>query len=95
MQSGITPIAHFVSQRYVMPKIQKIVEGWRIEPKFIIEKLVEHFREMGVYTVPFHQERLVMEDMMFQLKHSPDIGRLVARAKQEELKKQRARHPAD
>lgn len=86
------PIQLFVNQRYLTPVVQKLVDGWRVEAHHVIEKLVEHFREMGIYRVAAVQEQLVIKNMMHQLRHSPDIMRLVQRARQDELKRQRNRH---
>jgi hypothetical protein len=87
-----TPIVMFVMQRYQTPQVQKIVDGWRLEPQHVIDKLVEHFREMGVYAVPFRHEQLLTRDLIHQLRHSPEIYRLVQKARQDEMRKQRNRH---
>lgn len=86
------PINYFVTQRYLTPQVQKIVEGWRVEPGLVIERLIEHFREMGIYMVPANQQALLLKNLIHQLRNSPDIMKLVSRARQEELKRQRNRH---
>jgi hypothetical protein len=86
------PINHFVMQRYGHHSVQKIVETWRIEPGEIINKLIEHFREMGIYEVAYGHEKLMMNTMLVHLKHSPEIMRMVARMRQEELRRVRNRH---
>jgi hypothetical protein len=87
-----TPITLFINQRYLTQPIQKIVDGWRVEPQHVIDKLIDHFREMGIFAVPYRHEQLVLRDMMYQLRHSPEIYRLVQKARQDELRKQRNRH---
>lgn len=87
-----TPIQMFVSQKYQSQAIQKIVENWRVEPQLIVDKLVDHFREMGIYRVPFNQDRLLMADLLRYLKTSPDLMRLVSKARNEEARRQRNRH---
>lgn len=86
------PIHVFVANRYSSLAVQKIVEGWRIEPAEVIERLIEHFREMGVYEVPYGHEPMMIENMLIQLRHSPEILKMVQRMRSEELRRQRARH---
>lgn len=86
------PIAQFVTQKFTLLKVQKIIETWRIEPKAIIDKLVEHFREMGIFIVHYGHEEIIVNNMVFILKNSPDIQHLVQKANQDELKRQRTRH---
>ena len=86
------PIDHFIAQRYTHPSVQKIVESWRIEPKEIIDKLVDFFREMGIYEVHYGHERLIMDNMLRHLRFSPEITQLVSRARTDEIRRQRNRH---
>jgi hypothetical protein len=86
------PIQLFVNQRYMMPAVQKIVDGWRVEAHHVIDKLVEHFREMGIYRVSSVHEALIMKNLMHQLRNSPEILSLVQKARMEEQKRQRNRH---
>lgn len=86
------PIADFVTQRYMSPMIQKMVDGWRVEPQLVVERAIEYFREMGIYTVPHRQNALILKNLIRYLKTSADLQRLVARARQDELKRQRNRH---
>ena len=84
-----TPIQHFVTQRFLTKDIQKLVDGWRVEPRDIIEKVVDHFREMAIYRVPYTQEDLITDSITQYLKSSPDIIRLVLKARNEEMRRQR------
>ena len=86
------PIQLFVNQRYSTPAVQKLVDGWRVEPHLVIDKLVEHFREMGIYRVSGAHEPLILKNLMHQLKHSPEILSLVHKARNDEQKRQRNRH---
>lgn len=86
------PIQLFVNQRYMMPVVQKIVDGWRVDAHVIVDKLVDHFREMGIYSVSGAHEKLIMKNLLHQLRSSPDILKLVTRARHEEQKRQRNRH---
>lgn len=86
------PISQFISQKFTLLKIQKIIESWRIEPKSIVDKLVEHYREMGIFTVHYGHEEIIVNNMVFLLKNSPEIQHIVQRANQDELKRQRTRH---
>lgn len=86
------PIWHFITTRYLTPPIQKIVETWRVEPTQVIEKLNEYFKEIGVHTVSREQDPLIMQSIIIQLKHSPEILKLLAKTRQDELRRQRNRH---
>jgi hypothetical protein len=86
------PILQFVTTKFQTQAVQRIVDSWRVEAKEVVEKVVEHFREMGIYTVPGAQERLITESMVFLLRTSPEISRMVARARNEEIRRSRNRH---
>lgn len=92
MSNESLPIALFIESQYANKKIQKVVESWRIEPAVIITKLIEHFREMGIFHVLAGHESLMLQNILFQLRHSADIQGLVQKAKIDELKRQRSRH---
>ncbi len=92
MRADRVPIMHFIEERYATRPVQRIVETWRVEPKQIIERLTEHFREMGIFAVDAHNERLVLLSMLHTLRHSPEILRLVQNARREEQKSQKIRH---
>lgn len=87
-----TPIWHFITNRYMTPQIQKIVETWRAEPAHVIEKLNEHFKDVGIHTVSRLEENLIMQSILFQLRYSPEILKLLARTRQDEMRRQRNRH---
>ncbi len=86
------PIQSFVAAKFQTPAVQKIVEQWRVEPVMIVEKVVEHFLDLGIYKVAASHERMLMKHMLQMLKTSPDIMKLVSKAKNEEARKQRNRH---
>ena len=86
------PIQNYIVLKYQLPLIQKIVDPWRLEPTAVIESLTEQFREMGVLRVPYGQDQFILKTMIMLLKTSPDIMRMVARARNEEIKRQKNRH---
>ncbi len=86
------PIAHYITQRYMTPQIQKLVDGWRVEPQLVVDRAIEYFKDMGIYTVPYQQDALIMGNLIRYLKTSADLQRMVQRARVEELKRQRNRH---
>lgn len=86
------PIAHYITQRYMTPTIQKLVDGWRVEPQMVVERAIEYFRDMGIHVVPYQQDALIMGNLLRYLKTSSDLQRMVTRARAEELKRQRNRH---
>jgi len=86
------PIHIFVSQRFSSHSVQRVVENWRVEPSVLIDRLIDHFKEMGIFRVARGHEGLIMKNMIHQLKSSPEISRMVYRARQEEMRRQRNRH---
>ncbi len=86
------PIAQYVMQRYMTPSIQKLVDGWRVEPQLVVDRAIEYFRDMGIYTVPYQQNALMMGNLVRYLKSSADLKRMVQSARHDELKRQRNRH---
>lgn len=86
------PIAHYITQRYMTPPIQKLVDGWRVEPQLVVDRAIEYFREMGIYVVPYNQDELIMRNLVRYLRTSGDLQKMVQRARAEEIKRQRNRH---
>jgi hypothetical protein len=86
------PVLQFVTQMYSSRSVQKIVEFWRIEPAQVIEKITDHFREMGIYRVNDHHQRLLLIHMLHLLRHSPEIQRMAEKASFDEARRQRSRH---
>jgi len=92
MNLSPVPIQHFVTEKYLSKPIQKLVESWRLEPRIVIDKLVAHFREMGIFTVTAQHEKLMLQSIVHYLKSSPELSSLAQRARSEELRRQRSRH---
>lgn len=86
------PIQHYVTQRYMTQPVQKIVDGWRVEPQLVVDKLIDYFREMGIFVVPYNQDALIMKNLIRYLKTSHELSHMVSRARNEEMKRQRNRH---
>lgn len=86
------PIKNFVTQRFTHPSVQQIIENWRVDPAQLITKLIEYFRDMGIYEVHYGQEKLIMDTLLIQLKTSPEILKYVTQARQQELNRARNRH---
>ena len=92
MASDNIPIHAFVEAKYSTPAMQRLVEGWRVEPRIVVERLVEHFREMGIFQVTRQNETLIIDGIRHQLKNSPEILRLVMRMQVEEQRRAKSRH---
>ncbi len=86
------PITQYVTQRYMTPAIQKLVDGRRVEPQLVVDRAIEYFKDMGIYTVPYQQDALIMGNLVRYLKSSGDLKKMVQSARSEELKRQRNRH---
>ncbi len=85
-------IATFVTKTFALPAVQKIVESWRVDPAKVIEMLIDHFKDMGILRVPRKHHTLQFRNMVYFLKHSPELQKMVTRTNQDELRKQRTRH---
>lgn len=92
MSYDTTPIHAYVEQKYLSGPVQKHVDGWRLEPKVVIDRLVDHFRDMGIYRVTRQNESIVSAGILHLLKNSPEILRLVQRAYAEEQRRAKTRH---
>ena len=92
MHPDATPIEEFLASKYSHRRIQVIVENWRVESEIIIDILIEQFRDMGIFFVRSNQERLILDNMIYQIKNLPEITNLVRRAEQEETTRKKSRH---
>lgn len=92
MNLSPVPIQHFVTEKYLSKSVQKLVESWRLEPRIVIDKLVLHFREMGIFSVTAQHDKLMLQSIVHYLKSSPDLAQMAQRARSDELRRQRSRH---
>ena len=86
------PVQVFVAQKYHTPQVQKFVEEWRVEPESVIDKIVDHFKELGIFRVGLSQHRIIQDAMMTYLRTSPEIQKMVLKLRAYELRRQRNRH---
>ena len=86
------PVQMFVSQEYSTPPVQMIVSTWRVEPQAMMDRMVEYFLEMGIHHIRPGHYSLIRKAMQNYLKTSPEIKRMVLKARGEELKRQNNRH---
>ena len=86
------PIENFIAEKYRARSVQAIVESWNVEPVQVIEILARSFREMGVYRVSHVTERVVFATMLRELRQSPEIQTLLAKARREDLSRKKSRH---
>ncbi len=55
-------------------EIGKIIGDWEIERSEVWTLLIEHYLDMGLYTVhPLEQLAVFRRDLIYQLSHSPKI----------------------
>ena len=86
------PIEHFIAEKYRARSVQLIVESWNVEPIQVIEIIARSFREMGVFRVSHVTERVVFATMLRELRQSPEIQALLAKARREDLNRKKNRH---
>ena len=87
------PITSFIAQRYSHQSVQKIVETWPVEASEVIERLTSYFHDMGIYEVTQGSEKPIIDTMLLQLRHSPEIAKLVRHMQQEDLRRMRKLAP--
>jgi hypothetical protein len=85
-------IEQFVRTRYSTPAVQKLVASWRIEPEAINRMVIDQFREMGIFSVPYGHDKLMLNHMLAILRHSPEIASAIKRSEIEDQRRMRTRH---
>jgi len=83
MLTDTLPIETFVTQRFQLPRVKKVLDSLAVDPEKLVAPIVRHFHEMGLFTVPRQLEEVILEDLLNQLQNSPDIRMLVGQAARE------------
>lgn len=87
------PIDQFVNQIVQDDReTNKLIDSWNMEKEEIIQIIVEHFREFGIFMVsPMEHANIVYKNILFQLSYSP---RLRARLNkiQADIERAKAKH---
>jgi hypothetical protein len=86
------PIENYVQQQFGHQSVIKIIQNWRVEPEVLVNIIINHFRDMGIYYVGPKQEKLMQKSLIHGLKNSPEIIKMLKRAEQSELSRRRNRH---
>ena len=82
------PIENFVSLEFGRNTVAKLIANWRIEPETLIQIIISHHREMGVFFVYPQHEKVIQKSIINALKSSPEVVRLLRRAEMNELTRQ-------
>lgn len=76
------PIEIFVAQVMATKAVTQITDSWPLKSEAILEVVIKHFSDLGVYSVsPFGQYDVMREELMFFLQNSQHIIDIIDKAK--------------
>ncbi len=76
------PIEIFVAQVMATKAVLQITDSWPLKSESIVEVVIKHFNDLGVYSVsPFGQYDVMREELMYFLENSQHIIELIDKAK--------------
>tara|TARA_B100001094_G_C18137825_1_gene776129 strand:+ start:277 stop:564 length:288 start_codon:yes stop_codon:yes gene_type:complete len=86
------PISVFVKTRFSDPVIAATTDKWRVEGSVIEKIVINHFEDMGIYSVNVGQEHGCLATLMSILYNSPEIYQMVEKARVAEQRRKQSRH---
>jgi hypothetical protein len=87
------PVDLIVPEMVHQNPIHGIIADWRVEETVLSSILVGHFKSMGIFFCePGHRD-IFITTILFQLKYSPQISSVVAKAARDEETKRRSQSP--
>ena len=86
------PIHTFVATSFQKPPIVALIENWRIDTNVLQGILVQHIRELGIFSVSPYFEKELFAFIMYLLRHSPDIRVRVKKADEVDKARKFTRH---
>jgi hypothetical protein len=76
------PIEIFVAQVMATKAVTQITDSWPLKSESIVEVVIKHFNDLGVYSVsPFGQYDVMRQELMYFLENSQHIIELIDKAK--------------
>jgi hypothetical protein len=83
--SGIrSPIETFVYDVIHNQPVNKLITEWRLEETVISKVIINHFHSMGIYFCERNQRELLTGVIVFQLRNSPVLHRMLREANNNE-----------
>ena len=82
-----------VPEMFHQHPIHGIIADWRVEESVLSTILVSHFKSMGIFFCEAGHRELFIKTIVFQLKYSPQISSVVAKAARDEETKRRSQAP--
>ncbi len=65
-------------------RVKNIIDDWPVESEFVAKTLVDHFYQLGLFEVlPLKGTEMVMNNILFQLEHSPELKKLIRKGQRE------------
>ncbi len=82
----------YITHSLTLPEVQKITEHWRVDPQMITDMLTEYFREQGIFKVSGAADAILIQNVTYFLRNSPELQKIVSRSMQDELRRKRTEH---
>lgn len=80
------PIEVFVVQILSTKVALQIIEHWPLKSEAIINTVIKHYQDIGIYQVsPAGQSEVLKDSILFYLKNSPQIIDMIDKAKRAAL----------
>jgi len=95
LQTEPIPIHIYVEQCFHNRTIAQMINGWKVEPRELIDIILVHFRDMGIFfALPSYRD-LILKNIIHNLKYSREITTLVKEVEYESLKRQQQNRHAE
>lgn len=96
MRKDLIPVEIYVHNLFQQNRvITTMIQPWRVEVSSLHEIVIKSLREMGIYLVDKEHGDFITQATLDQLKHSPEIRKMITRAEQLEQSKKRSQPDSD
>lgn len=82
LNTEVIPVEVFVAQVMATKLVSQITDSWPLKSESILDVVVKHFHDLGIYSVsPFGQYDVMREELVFFLQNSQLIIDMIDKAK--------------
>ena len=78
------PLQIYIRQSFDTKEIKAVTDQWRVETGQLMNIVISHLNEIGVYSVAPNNEKFMKEVILAFLNNSPEIIKLVHEAERRE-----------
>jgi len=76
------PVEIFVVQELAKKSATQIIENWPLKSEAIVNVVVKHFHDLGIYRIePFAHSEVMRGELLHFLRNSPQILEMIDKAK--------------